>query len=45
MSWLSIKSPWVFYALAATLLGYLIYTMVRKRAGERPGTRVREPEL
>lgn len=45
MSWLSIQNPWVFYALAASLLGYLLYMMIRKRAGERPGTQIREPEL
>lgn len=37
MSWLNIKSPYVFYAVAAALLGYLLYTMIRPRRGERPG--------
>lgn len=36
MSWLSIKSAYVFYAVAALLLGYLLFTMIRPRKGERP---------
>jgi hypothetical protein len=45
MSWLNVTSPTVFYAAAAALLGYLLYMMVRKRKGERPGFRDTEPEL
>jgi len=46
MSWLNIKSPIIFYAAAAALLGYLLYMMVRPRKGERPGAaRETETEL
>lgn len=38
MSWLSIKNAYVFYAVAAALLGYLLFTMIRPRKGERPGS-------
>jgi hypothetical protein len=45
MNWMAIKSPIVFYAISALLFAYLLYTMIRRRRGERPGTRVREPEI
>jgi hypothetical protein len=41
----SIKNPWVFFGLGAALVGYLLYTMVRRRRGDRIGGRNREPEL
>jgi hypothetical protein len=41
----SITSPWVFFGVCAALVTYLLYTMVRKRKGERIGVRNREPEL
>jgi hypothetical protein len=40
----SIKNPWVFFGLGGALVAYLLYTMVRRRKGER-GMRNREPEL
>jgi len=43
-SW-KIKSPIVFLGLSALLVAYLIYTMIRKRKGLRPGFENREPEL
>ena len=40
-----IKSGWIFYSAAFVFVGYLLYTMIRKRRGERPGEKVRETEL
>jgi hypothetical protein len=40
-----IHDPVIFFALAAMLVSYLLYTMIRKRKGERPGFENREPEL
>ena len=42
---MQITDPYFFYVPAGLLLTYLIYMMIRKREGERPGTHVREPEL
>jgi hypothetical protein len=41
----AIKDPWVFFGLGGALVAYLIYTMVRRRKGERVGVKNREPEL
>ncbi len=35
----------VFYAISSLLVGYLLYTMIRRRKGLRPGYEDREPEL
>lgn len=40
-----VKDPYIFFGVAGPLLAYLIYMMLRKRKGERPGTAVHEPEL
>lgn len=40
-----IHDPWIFYGVAAVLVAYLLYTMIRRRKGERPGVVDREPEL
>lgn len=45
LSRFAIKSAWVFYPAAGLFLAYLLYTMIRKRRGERPGEQSREPEL
>jgi hypothetical protein len=45
MSGWAITNPWVFYGLGGALVAYLLYTMVRRRKGERVGVREREPEL
>ena len=42
---LEIKNKYVFFAVCVILIVYLLYMMIRKRKGERPGTAVREPEL
>jgi hypothetical protein len=41
----TIDDPLVFLGLSALLVGYLLYTMIRKRKGERPGEGDREPIL
>ena len=41
----AITNPWVFFGVGSALVVYLLYTMVRRRKGERPGVRSREPEL
>jgi hypothetical protein len=41
----SITSPWVFFGVGGALVAYLLYTMVRRRKGERVGKRDREPDL
>ena len=40
-----IKSALVFYGASSLVLAYLLYTMIRKRKGLRPGHESREPEL
>jgi hypothetical protein len=40
-----VKDPWIFFGVAGAILAYLLYMMIRKRKGERPGSRDREPEL
>jgi membrane protein implicated in regulation of membrane protease activity len=40
-----IKSALVFYAASAVVVAYLLYTMIRKRKGLRPGQENREKEL
>jgi hypothetical protein len=40
-----INNPWLFLGLAALFVGYLLYMMIRKRKGERPGVKDREPLL
>lgn len=41
----SINNPWVFFGISAALVGYMLYTMIRRRKGERPGHERGEPEL
>lgn len=45
LSRFAIKSGWVFYPAAIFFVSYLLYTMIRRRKGERPGTTVSEPDL
>jgi hypothetical protein len=40
-----INNPWIFFGVAAVVVAYLLYTMIRKRKGERPGHQDREPLL
>jgi len=39
------KDPWIFYGISGVVVAYLLYTMIRKRKGERPGTLESESEL
>jgi hypothetical protein len=45
LSRFAIKSGWIYYPAAIVFLSYLLYTMIRRRRGERAGTTVHEPEL
>ena len=40
-----VKNVYIFLGAGGLVIAYLLYMMVRKRKGERPGTSVREPEL
>ena len=40
-----IKDLYVFLGFSALLIGYLLYMMIRRRRGLRPGDVDREPEL
>jgi hypothetical protein len=40
-----INSPLLFGAASALLVAYILYTMIRRRKGERPGVKNHEPEL
>ncbi|WP_337175233.1 hypothetical protein [Paludisphaera sp.] len=40
-----ITDPLVFYTLGGLLVAYILYTMIVRRKGERPGHAGREPEL
>jgi hypothetical protein len=42
---MSVTDPLVFFGVAGVVVAYLLYMMVRKRKGERPGEPDREPEL
>ncbi len=42
---MTINNPYVFLGISAFLVGYLLYTMIRRRKGLRPGFENREPEL
>jgi hypothetical protein len=40
-----IKNPYLFLVPSSLFVAYLLYTMIRKRKGERPGHQSNEPEL
>jgi hypothetical protein len=40
-----VKNGWVFFGVAGVIVAYLLYMMIRKRKGERPGFKDRETEL
>lgn len=40
-----VRNPWLFFGVAGLVVGYMLYTMIRRRKGERPGEGWREPEL
>ena len=41
----TVTDPRIFLGISALLVAYLLYTMIRKRRGERPGEQAREPDL
>jgi hypothetical protein len=41
----TITNFYLFVGCAAALASYILYTMIRKRKGEREGAQDREPEL
>ena len=41
----NINNPYIFFSAAAIVVAYLLYMMIRRRKGERPGVPDREPEL
>ncbi len=41
----SVNNAWVFLGVSGIVIAYLLYMMIRKRKGERPGVPDREPEL
>jgi hypothetical protein len=40
-----VTDPWIFFGVAGVIVAYLLYMMIRKRKGERPGSRDIEPDL
>ena len=40
-----VKDPLIFFGAAGLIVAYLLYMMIRKRRGERPGVPDREPDL
>jgi hypothetical protein len=42
---MTVTDPLIFFGAAGAIVAYLLYMMIRKRKGERPGFRDREPEL
>ena len=40
-----VKDPAWFFGIAGLVVAYLLYMMIRKRKGERPGSMIHEPEL
>ena len=43
-SWL-VTNPWTFFGVAGLIVIYLLYIIIRKRKGERPGLKDSELEL
>lgn len=42
---MTIKNLYVFIGVSALLVSYILYTMIRTRKGERPGSEDREADL
>ena len=40
-----VNNPFIFYGASALVMAYLLYMVIRRRKGERPGSAVHEPEL
>ncbi len=41
----AVTDPWIIFGVAGVVVAYLLYMMIRKRKGERPGYSDGEPEL
>jgi len=41
----TITDPRIFFTIATALVAYVLYMMIRRRKGERPGIVNRETEL
>jgi hypothetical protein len=41
----TVTDPWIFFGVAGAIVAYLLYMMLRKRKGERPGFREQESDL
>jgi hypothetical protein len=42
---MNVTDPWIFFGVAGAIVAYLLYMMIRKRKGERPGFRENELDL
>jgi hypothetical protein len=42
---MQVTNPLWFFGVSGLIVAYLLYMVFRKRKGERPGTKVHEPEL
>ncbi len=42
---MQVTNPVWFFGVSGLIVAYLLYMVIRRRKGERPGTTVREPEL
>ena len=40
-----VKNPLIFFGVSGAIVAYLLYMMIRKRKGERPGFKERETDL
>jgi len=40
-----VKNPLIFFGVSGAIIVYLLYMMIRKRKGERPGFKERETDL
>jgi hypothetical protein len=40
-----VTDPWIFFGAAALVVAYVLYMMIRRPKGERPGKSAGEPEL
>ena len=45
MSGWTVTDPRIFFGVAALVVGYVCYMMIRRRKGERPGVAGRDIEL
>lgn len=45
MNFVTINNAYVFYSISGVFFAYILYQMIRKRKGERPGSRESETEL